>query len=131
VLMVPYVAFVVYFSLRLPQNQLPSWFTNSIAAWFVANFVVLTFAARRMFKKQATEEPRGALVNPTKTKLMVFIMRIVGLYLVLLWSVFFVIGVKGTIEGKYVLSRALIGGAFLLFFMGVFTWSIYRSFQKR
>jgi protein-S-isoprenylcysteine O-methyltransferase Ste14 len=129
-LMVPYLAFVVYFSLRLPQNQWPSWFTNTIAVWFVATFVVLTFVARQMFKKQGAGEPRGALLNPTKTKLLVWIMRIVGSYLVLLWSVFFVIGVKGTIEGKYVLSRALTGGAFLLFFIGVFAWSIYRSFRK-
>ena len=90
----------------------------------------MTFVARRLFKKQGAEEPRGALLNPTKAKLLVWIMRIVGSYLVLLWSVFLVIGVKGTIEGKYVLSRALTGGAFLLFFIGVFAWSIYRSFQK-
>jgi hypothetical protein len=130
-LMVPYLVFVVYFSLRLPQNRWPSWFTNTIAVWFAANFVVLTFVARRMFKKEGAEEPRGALLlNPTKTKLPVWIMRIVGSYLVLLWSVFFVIGVQRTIEGKYVLSRALTGGAFLLFFIGVFAWSVYRSFQK-
>ena len=130
-LMVPYLAFVMYFSLRLPQNHWPSWFTNTIAVWFVANFLALTLLARRMFKKQGTEEPQGALRTSTKTKPAVWIMRIVGSYLVLLWSVFFLIGVKGTIEGKYVPSRAIPAGAFLLFFIGLFGWSIYRSFQKK
>jgi hypothetical protein len=70
-------------------------------------FLALTLLARRMFKKQGTEEPQGALRTSTKTKPAVWIMRIVGSYLVLLWSVFFLIGVKGTIEGKYVPSRAI------------------------
>src|SRR5260370_27053461 len=81
-LMVPYLAFVMYFSLRLPQNDWPSWFTNTIAVWFVANFLALTLLARRMFKKQGTEEPQGALRTSTKTKPAVWIMRIVGSYLV-------------------------------------------------
>ena len=130
-LMVPYLAFVMYFSLRLPQNHWPIWFTNTILVWFVANFLILTLLARRIFKKQATEESQGALRTSTKTKPAVWIMRIVSSYLVLLWSVFFLIGVKGTIEGKYVPSRAIPAGAFLLFFIGLFGWSIYRSFQKK
>jgi len=128
--MVPYLVFVMYFSLRLPQNHWPIWFTNTIAVWFVANFLALTLLARRMFKKRGTEEPQVAQRTSTKTKRAVWIIRIVSSYLVLLWSVLFLLGVKGTIEGKYVLSRAIPAGAFLLFFIGIFGWSIYRSFQK-
>jgi hypothetical protein len=45
--------------------------------------------------------------------------------------VFFLNGVKGAIEGKYALSHAIPAGAFLLFFIGLFAWSIFRSFQKK
>jgi len=126
-LMVPYLAFVMYFSLRLPQNHWRSWFI----VWFVANFLTLTLLARRIFRKQGAEEAQGALRTSTKTKPAVWIMRIVSSYLVLAWSVIFFIGVKGTIEGKYVPSRAIPAGAFLLFFIGLFGWSVYRSFQRK
>ena len=130
-LMLPYLAFVVYFSIRLPQNNWPDWFTNTILVWFIANFLVLTLLARRIFKKQGAAESLDASRPSTKTKVKVWIVRIVASYLVLLWSVFFLIGVKGTIQGKYALGRALPAGAFLLFFIGLFAWSIYRSFQGR
>jgi hypothetical protein len=58
-------------------------------------------------------------------------MRILPSYLVLVWSVLFLIGVKGTIQGKYVLGRAIPAGAFLLFYIGLFGWSIYRSSKRK
>jgi hypothetical protein len=130
-LMVPYLVFVVYFSFRLPQNHWPSWFTNTILIWFVANFLALMLLARRMYKKQGATEPQSAPRPSTKTKLGVWIMRVVASYLVIVWSVLFLIGVKGTIQGKYALGRALPAGAFLLFFIGLFGWSVYRSFQRK
>jgi len=130
-LMLPYLAFVMYFSLRLPQNHWPSWFTNTLLIWFIANFLALTLLARRIFKKTKTAEPQNALRTSAKTKPAVWIMRIVASYLVLVWSVLFFIGVKGTIEGKYLPSRAIPAGAFLLFFIGLFGWSVYRSFQRK
>lgn len=130
-LMIPYLAFVMYFSLRLPQNHWPSWFTNTILIWFVANFLVLMLVARRIFKKQGAVEPQGAVRTSAKTKPAVWIMRIFASYLVLVWSVLFIIGLTGTIQGKYAPSRALPAGAFLLFFIALFGWSVYRSFQKK
>jgi hypothetical protein len=130
-LMLPYLAFVMYFSLRLPQNHWPSWFTNTILIWFIANFLALTLLARRIFKKTEPAEPHNALPTPAKTKPAVWIMRIVASYLVLVWSVLLLIGVKGTIQGKYLPSRAIPAGAFLLFFIGLFGWSVYRSFHRK
>jgi len=130
-LMVPYLAFVMYFSLRLPQNHWPSWFTNTILVWFVANFLVMTLLVRRLSKKQGAAEPQGAIRFSAKTTPAVWIMRIIASYLVLVWSVLFLIGVKGTIQGEYELNRALPAGAFLLFFIGLFGWGVYRSFQRK
>ena len=130
-LMLPYLAFVMYFSLRLPQNHWPSWFTNTLLIWFIANFLALTLLARRLFRKTKTAEPQHALRSSAKTKPAVWVMRIVASYLVLVWSVLFFIGLKGTIQGKYLPSRAIPAGAFLLFFIGLFGWSVYRSFQRK
>ena len=130
-LIVPYLAFVMYFSTRFPQGNWPTWFTNTILVWFVANFLALTLLARRISKKQGAVEPLGAKRLSEKTKLAVWFTRIFASYLVLVWTGLFLYGVMGTIQGKYPLSRALPAGAFLLFFIGLFGWSVYRSFPKK
>lgn len=130
-LMLPYLAFVVYFSLRLPQNQWPSWFTNTIAVWFVANFLALMLLARRTFKAQGPAESQDAPPTQARAKPLVWIMRIVASYLVIVWSVLFLQGVKGTVQGRFAFGRAIPAGAFLLFFIGLFGWSVYRSFRAK
>ena len=82
-LMVPYLGFVAYFSLRFPQNHWPIWFTNTIVIWFVVNFLALTILGRRIFKKQGAVEPQGVIRPYPKTKPAVWIMRIFASYLVL------------------------------------------------
>jgi hypothetical protein len=130
-LMIPYLAFVMYFSFRLPQNHLPSWFTNTILVWFVANLLVLMLLARRIFKNEGAVTLQGPLRPSAKTKPAVWVVRIFASYLVLVWSVLFIVGLTGTIRGKYAPSRALPVGAVLLFFIVFFGWGVYRSFQKK
>jgi hypothetical protein len=127
----PYVAFVVYFSFRLHQNNWPGWFINTLLLWFVANVIVMALVAKRIFKKQDTAEPDSTPQPSAKTKLAVWLVRIVTSWLVLYWSFLFIVGVKDTIQGKYALSRAVPAGAFLLFFIGLFGWSAYRSFRGK
>jgi hypothetical protein len=50
---------------------------------------------------------------------------------VIVWSVFFVNGVKGTIRGEYPLDRAIPAGVFLLFFILLFGLLVYRSFRPK
>jgi hypothetical protein len=129
-LTVPYVAFVVYFSTRFPPNQWPTWFTDVLAAWFVANFIVIVLIARGLSKRQQQSSGLES-VPPRKAGVRVWILRIVGSYLVLVWSVLFFVGVKGTIRGEYPLNRAIPAGAFLLFFISMFGWGVYRSFRPK
>ena len=126
-LTIPYIAFVLYFSLRFPPNHWPVWFTDILAVWFIANFVVVYLIGKRMAKKHAptnTTEPRKASVG-------IWIFRVFGSYLVLVWIVLFLDGVKGTLQGKYPLARVIPAGAFLLFFISVFGWAIFRSFRSK
>jgi hypothetical protein len=130
VLTLPYIAFAVYFSLKFPPNHWPVWFTNVLLLWFLANFVVVYLIGRRMAKKQPPANGSRP-IQARKASAGVWILRIVGSYLVLLWSIFFLYGVKGTVRGEYPLVRALPAGAFLLFFILLFGWGVYRSFRPK
>ena len=55
VVLAPFFAFVLYWSLRLPTDHLPRWFTNTIAIWFVVNIFIVTFLAKRLFKRQTLD----------------------------------------------------------------------------
>jgi hypothetical protein len=119
VLMVPYLGFVIYYSQRFPSNQWPAWFTNTIAVWFIANFLIIMLVVKRIFKGQAVEQQKARRASA--------ISQIVSSYLLIVWSVLFLYGVKETIQGEIPLNRAIPAGAFLLFFIGIFGWGLYRA----
>jgi hypothetical protein len=123
VLMVPYLGFVIYYSQRFPSNQWPAWFTNTIAVWFIANFLIIMLLVKRIFKGQAVEQQ--------KARRAFAISQIVSSYLLIVWSVLFLYGVKETIQGEIPLNRAIPAGAFLLFFIGIFGWGLYRARRKK
>jgi hypothetical protein len=65
VLMAPYFGFVIYYSLRFPPNQWPTWFVNTITIWFIANFVALILLmrlTRRMFGNQVVDVGKSRAV---------------------------------------------------------------------
>jgi hypothetical protein len=119
VLMAPYLGFVMYYSQRFPPNQWPAWFTNTIAVWFIANFLIFTLLTKKIFKGQAVE--------PKKARRASARVQIVSWYLLIVWSVLFLYGAKETIQRKIPLNRAIPAGAFLLFFIGIFGWGLYRA----
>jgi hypothetical protein len=62
VLMAPYFGFVIYYSQRFPPNHWPSWLTNTIAIWFIVNFVTLMLLmrlTRRLFKTGVVDVERA------------------------------------------------------------------------
>lgn len=126
VLMAPYLGFVIYYSQRFPPNHWPSWFTNIILVWFIVNFVTLMLLmrlTRRLFKTGVVEIEKARVYGEralrTSTRLVIF------------WSLLFLYGVVQTARGKFPLERAIPAGAFLLFFIVLFAWSIYRSKRAR
>lgn len=106
------------------------WFTNLLLVWFLANVVVVYLVSRTLAKRQLPEAGKS-LTQSRKSNVRVWIVRMVGSYLVIVWTVLFFHGVKGTIQGEYPLVRAIPAGAFLLFFILVFAWGIYRSFRPK
>jgi hypothetical protein len=117
--MAPYLGFVLYYSQRFPADHWPSWFTDTIAVWFIANFLLLMLLAKRIFRGQVVERQRARRAST--------IAQIVVSYLLIVWSLFLLYGVKETIRGDVPLGRAIPAGAFLLFFIGLFGWSLYRA----
>lgn len=129
-LMVPYLAFAVYFSRRFLPDHWPLWFTEILAVWFIANFLVLFLLAKRMSARKVSDSLASEQVT-TRAHVAVWIFRIFASYLVILWIAFFLHGAIGTLAGRYPLARAIPAGAFLLFFILLFGWGIYRSFRRK
>lgn len=130
VLTLPHVAFVIYFSLQFPRGHWPTWFTDSILIWFVANCLIVALLAQRLAKRKSAElEP--AHRSLTSSKIGVWIMRIGFPPLVILWSFEFLRGAQEAFKGKIPLNRAIPAGAFLLFFIAIFGWAVYRAWTVR
>lgn len=123
VLMAPYLGFVTYYSQRFPPNQWPAWFTNTISVWFIANFLIIFMLIKRIFRGQAVdaEKARSAAEKSVRTSTR----------LVIFWSLLFLYGVKETIQGKIPLSRAIPAGIFLLVFIAIFGWGVYRAKREK
>jgi di/tricarboxylate transporter len=122
VLMAPYFGFVMYYSRQFPPNQWPSWFTNTIAIWFILNFLaimLLVRLTRRLFKNQVVDVEKARVLGERALRS--------NIRLVIFLSLLFLYGVIQTVRGKIPLERAIPAGAFLLFFVGVFGWSVYRA----
>jgi hypothetical protein len=104
---------------RFPANHWPSWFTDIIAVWFITIFLLLMLLAKRIFKGEVVEAQRARRAST--------IAQVVASYLLVVWSVLFLYGARLAIKGDVPLSRAIPAGAFLLFFMGIFGWGLYRA----
>jgi hypothetical protein len=125
VLMAPYLSFAMYCAHRFPSEQWPRWATNLIGIWFIANFIVLILLYKVIFRRQAQ------VVGRKTVRLVVAITRIFVSYLLIVWSVLFLYGIQYAIKTHLPLNRAVPAGAFLLFFIGLFGYSLYRDVRSR
>ena len=111
VLMTPYLGFVIYYWRQFPSNQWPTWFTNTIAAWFIANFVVLMLLMRltaRIFGNQVVDVGKARVLADrairTNTRLVIF------------WTLFFLYGVVKAVQGKVPVGARNSGRGFPVVF---------------
>ena len=122
VLMAPYLGFVMYYSQRFPPNHWSSWFTNILLVWFTANFLVL-FVFMRLMRRMFPTQP----VDPEKARVFGRNAARYSTRLVMLWVGLFFYGLVQTIRGKVPIERAIPAGIFLLFFILLFGWGVYRA----
>ena len=121
-LLAPYYAFIIHYSRQFPPKHWPVWFTDTIALWFIANFLVLMVVVRFLQKMSKPVPGDVEKVRALSEKALWISTR-----LLIFWSLLFLYGIVETIRGKVALERALRAGAFLLFFIALFGWGIYRS----
>jgi len=53
------------------------------------------------------------------------------MYLITIWIGLFIYGAYGTLKGDFPMQRAIPAGAFLLAFIGLFSWFLYRDTLAR
>jgi hypothetical protein len=121
VLMAPYFWFVIHFSSQYPSGHWPDWLT--LPTWFTVNFLILLLAIKRIFRGQVVDAEKARIARAKSVTL--------STRLVILWSLIFLYGVKETLQGKIPLNRALFAGTFLLFFIGIFGWRVYRAKREK
>ena len=122
VLMAPFFGFFLYYSRQFPSNHFPAWFTNTIAIWFVGNFVAIMLLmrlTRRIFRNQVVDVEKARAVEEKATR--------TSTRLVIFWSLLFLYGVVETVRGKFPLKRAIPAAALLVLFIGIFGWGLYRA----
>lgn len=120
--MAPYFGFAIYYSQQFPPNQVPSWFTNTLLVWFTGNFFALMLIfrlSRKIFKNPAIDTEKARVFADTAVR--------TSTLLVLFWSLLFIYGMVKTLQGAFPLERAIPAAAFLLLFIGLFGWSIWRA----
>jgi hypothetical protein len=118
----PYLVFVLYFILTaIPgsENPFPSWFPWVALTYMLSGIVAASVLGPRIFRN--APPPPQAQARRAFT-----IAKGWSLYLVLVWSGFFLYGGYRTLKGDFPLERALPAGAFLLAFIGIFAWSLRR-----
>ena len=126
-MVLPYMAFVMYFALSMPSGtaRLPMWFAYFGMSYFLLCTVVAAVIGRKWFRNTVTTP------LTKKQSILARIGELWVLYLVIVWTGLFIYGVRDVISGELPLGRAIPGGLFLLAFIGIFSWSLHRSFQAR
>ena len=92
--------------------------------WFIANFILAILLFTTIFRGQAKA------VEPQRVRFVVVITRFFVSYLLIVWTVLFFYGIRYTITRNVPLNRAIPAGAFLLFFIGLFGYSLYRDMHR-
>jgi hypothetical protein len=121
---VPYLVLVMYFALRASEHPLPSWLPYFGMSYLLATMVGVTILSKRIYRAAPQESPQK------RQPVMRWIARGFASYLVLVWSVAVVWGAYRTIRGDFEWQRAAPVGAFLLVFIGLFSWFVYNDMKR-
>lgn len=116
----PYVVFVMYFALQLPNRPLPTWFPYFGAAYLFGTILIVAVAAPRL-SRGTTPVQQNINQLPSQNAAQG------ALVLVLFWCGLFIYGAYRTMRGDVPLERAIPAGAILLAAIGLFSWLLVRN----
>ncbi len=124
-LILPYLALAMYFALRIQEHPLPTWFPYFGLSYLLGTIVVVMVFSRKIYRD----------AQPTAVEKPVSALRWVGRvwvgYLVAVWAGLFLWGTYQTISGNLEWQRAVPAGAFLLAFIALFSWSLYKDIKRQ
>lgn len=123
-LIVPYLALVMYFALRIQEHPLPTWFPHFGLLYILGTLIVVMVFSRRIYRgaqQKTVEKPQSVLR---------WIARVWMGYLVAIWSGLFLWGTYQTLSGNFEWQHALPAGAFLLAFIALFSWALYKDVKR-
>ena len=124
-LVLPYIGLVMYFSLRIQEHPLPTWFPYFGLSYTLAAMMVVMFFGRRInraARPKQEEKPKSVWV---------WLARAWMAYLVAVWSGLFLWGAYQTLKGTFEWQRSVPAGAFLLVFIALFASALYKDFRRR
>jgi hypothetical protein len=124
-LILPYVAFAIYFALRVEEHPLPTWFPYFGLSYILATMLVVMLYSRRIHrgaKPETAQRPKSVWL---------WLGRAWTAYLVAVWSVLFLWGAYLTLTGGLKWQRSVPAGAFLLAFIVLFSWALYKDFKAQ
>jgi hypothetical protein len=124
-LVIPYLALVMYFALRIQEHPLPAWLPYFGLSYLLGTMILVIILSRR-FSRSA---PKQTIRKPNRV--VQWALRGWAAYLVVIWSVGFLWGAYQTITGRVVWQRSVPAGAFLLAFIALFSRFLYTDMKRR
>ena len=122
----PFMATVMYVSLHTPEHSLPGWFPYFGLSYILVTVIFVMLFSQRVYRGVRPE-------NAEKPK-SVWGWRL-GIawtaYLVAVWSVLFLRGAYLTFTGGLDWRRSVPAGAFLLAFIVLFSWALYKALKGK
>jgi uncharacterized membrane protein YfcA len=115
---------VVYFALRVHNHPLPAWFPCFGLSYILAAMLIVMVVSQRIHRNRRSEgqeAPKSAWR---------WIGRAWMAYLVAVWSGLFLLGAYLTLSGRLEWRRSVPAGAFLLVFIALFSWGLYKDLKR-
>lgn len=123
-LILPYFALAMHFALRIQEHPLPTWFPYFGLSYLLGTIVVVMVFSRKIHR----DAQPGTVQRPVSA--LRWIGRVWVGYLVAVWAGLFLWGAYQTVSGNLEWQRALPAGAFLLAFIALFSWSLYKDIKR-
>lgn len=117
-LLLPYMAVVMYFSFRIQEHPLPTWFP-----YFGLSYMLGTISFVVVLGRKISGSEKWGSADPAQRRGL----RLWAGYLILVWSSLFLWGAYRAIEGKLAWQRALPLGALLLAFIALYSRLVYKD----
>lgn len=123
-LILPYIAIVTYFALRVQEHPLPIWFPYFGMPYILGTMIVVMIFSRIVHRGIAVEQ------KETPRSAWLWLGRAWMAYLVAVWSGLFIWGAYLTLKGSLQWRRSVPAGAFLLAFIILFAWALNKDFSR-